>query len=167
MKLPKWAGLVLMVLAAACTERSQPLAVPDPADVDHMYVFRNENDMTDWAYETTDRRRISAILAHLKERNDGYRIETSLYLRVLPWNPAPPEADYEVLLMSPTTTALSFEVGPDWLGGNDGLVKFPEWRRNLNRQRPLGVEEREALVGMLEPQPLGGELRFIHGASAK
>jgi hypothetical protein len=73
------------------------------------------------------------------------------------------------MLMAPTTTLLSFAVGPHWLGGNDGMVKFPESevRRNLNRQRPLGAEEREALIGLLEPQPLGGNLRFIHGPSAE
>ena len=167
MKLSRMAGLVLMALTAACTEKSQPLAIPDLADIESMYVFRRADDGTDWAYETTDRKRIGAILAHLRDHNSGYRIETSLYVRL--WNPAPPDSDYQVLFMAPTDLPLGFEVGPDWLGGKDDLVKFPESerRRNLARERPLGAEERAALVALLEPQPLGGNLRFIHGPLAE
>ena len=71
--------------------------------------------------------------------------------------------------LGPSDLPLGFQLGPDWLSGDDGVLKFPDSdrRRNYDRQRPLGAEERQTLIGLLEPQPLGGNLRFIHGPLAE
>src|SRR5215210_3603273 len=67
MTLSRTAGLVLLALATACTEPSKPLAIPDPADIESMYVYRLTDSVSSWAYETMDRRRIAAVLARLRE----------------------------------------------------------------------------------------------------
>jgi hypothetical protein len=163
MKLTTTAGLVLLALAAACTEPSKPLAVPDPAEIESMYVYRLNDSVNSWAYETMDRRRIAAVLAHLREHNTGYRVATRLSVRLR--NSHLPDHDYQILFLSAADIPLGVYIGPDWLAGKDDLVKFPESERrlNLSRQRPLGASEREALVALVEPQPMGGDLRFFIG----
>jgi hypothetical protein len=167
MKPSTTAVLVLMALAAACTEPSKPLAVPDAAEIESMYVYRLRDSANTWAYETADRRRIAAVLAHLREHNAGYRVATRLSVRLR--NSHLPDHDYQILFLSASSIPLGIHIGPDWLAGRDELVKFPESERrlNLSRQRPLGAAEREALVALVEPQPLGGDLRFFIGPDAE
>jgi hypothetical protein len=56
--------------------------------------------------------------------------------------------------MSPVSVLLGVTVGPDWLGGEDDLERFPNQRRiNLYRRRPLSAEERKTLVSLIEMRP--------------
>jgi hypothetical protein len=162
MKLSILAGLALMALAAACTQPSQPLAVPDAADVESMYVYRMKDSVSVWAYETADRGRIAAVLARLREHNTGYRAATSLSARFR--NRHMPDHDTEILFLGSGDIPLAVYIGPDWLAGKDDRVKYPERRLDLSRRRPLGASEREALFDLVEPLPRGGDLRFFVGA---
>src|SRR5215207_3728608 len=68
MKPSRKAGLLLVALVAlavACTRQSKPLAVPELAEVDHIYVSQSKDSSMVWKYENSDRGRIAAILDHL------------------------------------------------------------------------------------------------------
>ena len=153
MKRWRTAGLVLLALAAACTRESVPLTVPELADVDNVYVSKMNGSSVVWRYELTDRGRIGAILDHLRKHNaDEYRIETDLYAKWV--NRRLPDHEYDILVLSPVHVLLGVVVGPDWLGGQDDLERFPNQRRlNLYRRRPLSAPERAALVRLLQMQP--------------
>lgn len=158
MKSPRAAGLgfvlLLVVLVAACTRQSKPLAVPELANVDNVYISKMNGSSVVWRYELTDRARIAAILDHLRKHNpDEYRIETRLYAKVV--NPRLPNRDYDILFLSPTQVLLAVVVGPDWLGGgHDDREDLTDQKRlNQYRRRPLSASEREALVSLLQMQP--------------
>ena len=156
MKQPRMAGLglVLVALAAACTRQSKPLAVPELAEVDSIYVSRSEGSSMIWKYETTDRERIAAILEHLRKHNpDEFRVETRLYATVV--NPALPDYEYDILFLGSEGPLLAVLIGPDWLAGaHDDVEDFTDQGRiNLYRRRPLSASEREGLVALLQMQP--------------
>ncbi|MES1240223.1 MAG: hypothetical protein ABUT39_01255 [Acidobacteriota bacterium] len=144
------AGLILLGLAAACTRSSVPLDVPKLEDVETVYISRNQDSKVVWRYELRDRARIAAILDHLDNHNpDEYRIETNLYAKWV--NPRLPEYEYDFMFLSPVHVLLGVTIGPDWLGGEDDLERFPDQGRlNLYRRRPLSAAERATLVSLLE-----------------
>jgi hypothetical protein len=157
MKRSRMAGLglilVMVALAAACTRQSKPLAVPELADVEYIYVSKMNGSDVVWRYENKDRGRISAILEHLRKHNpDEFRVETRLYAKVV--NPRLPAYEYDILFVSPYGYPLTVVIGPDWLGGKDALEDFTDQQRlNLYRRRPLSASEHEALVSLLQMQP--------------
>jgi len=156
MKPSRKAGLLLVALVAlavACTRQSKPLAVPELAEVDHIYVSQSKDASMVWKYETSDRGRIAAILDHLRKHNaDEYRVETNLYAKVV--NPALPDYEYDILFAGSNGYPLAVVIGPDWLGGRDDLEDFTgQGRRNLYRRRPLSASERKDLLPLLQIRP--------------
>jgi hypothetical protein len=162
MKKPRRAGLELLLvalaalaaLASACTRQSKPLAVPELAEVDSIYISRSEGSSVVSRYETTDRERIAAILEHLRKHNpDEFRVETRLYAKVV--NPRLPDYEYDILFLGSEGPLLAVLIGPDWLAGaHDDVEDFTDQQRiNLYRRRPLSAAEREALVSLLQMQP--------------
>lgn len=146
------AGLIFLALAG-CTRQSVPLAIPKLEDVETVYISKMQGSRVLWRYDLKDPARIAPILEHLRTHNpDEYRIETDLYSHWV--NPRLPEYEYDIGFLSPLHVLLSVAIGPDWLGGEDDLERFPNQRRiNLYRCRPLGAEERAALVALLQMRP--------------
>lgn len=146
--------LVMVALGTACTRQSKPLAVPELAEVDSIYISQMKGGSVTWRYETTDRGRIAAILEHLRTHNpDEFRVETRLYAKVV--NPRLPDYEYDILFLGSEGPLLAVLIGPDWLAGaHDDVEDFTDQGRiNLYRRRPLSASEREAFVSLLQMQP--------------
>jgi hypothetical protein len=152
MKPSRMAGLVLLALATACSRATEPFVIPELKDVKRVIVSRVEGTSTIWRHEIRDPRRIDPILAHLREHNSGYRTARPRVLREAVSRKR--EYDHTIAFVGEDTTAsLIILIGPDWLGGFDDRRKDGKL---VERDRPLSVSEREAILALIrEPDPKG------------
>ena len=152
------AGLVL-VLATVWPRVVEPLIIPELEDVRSVIVSHVDGTSTIWMHEIKDPERIAPILAHLRERNSGYRKAMLRIFREV-WS-RETEHDHTIAFGKEDTTAsLILWIGPDWLGGFDDRRKEGTLDE---RDRPMSASEREAILALVrEPDPKG---RVIIGNS--
>lgn len=145
---------ILVVLSAACTRSSKPLAIHDPAKIQYIEV-------THWSEEggrgpleehvIEDRKRIESVVALLRSHNSGYREDTDwAHWRLFGEKP---HEDYTLHFQESLDIAapLSVSIAPDWLSGIDDQKSHKGER--YFRTRPLSGSERKDLVALITRRP--------------
>lgn len=146
------AGVVLLVLATVWPRAVEPLIIPELKDVRSVTASQVDGTSTIWMHEIRDPARIAPLLAHLRERNSGYRnAKLRIFREVLSRKT---EHDHTIAFAKEDTTAsLILFIGPDWLGGFDDRR---EEGTLDERDRPMSASEREAILALVrEPDPRG------------
>jgi hypothetical protein len=147
------AAAILVVLSAACTRSSEPLAIHDPAQIQQIEVTQwRERDGQGYPeyYRIEDRKRIESVIALLRSTNAGYRVETHW----ANWVSRPKSREQYTLHFQEsvdTAAPLSVSIGADWLSGIDD--QKDEDGQKYFRTRPLSGSEREAFVALIARRP--------------